>query len=84
MDFSLAREGTGFLLRVENSGREIPPEDLPHIFDRFWKARGGENPSGTGLGLAIARQIAGRHGAEISADSGAGKTCFSVRFPEKT
>lgn len=83
VDFSLAREGTGFLLRVENSGREIPPEDLPHIFDRFWKARGGENPSGTGLGLAIARQIAGRHGAEISADSGAGKTCFSVRFSEK-
>lgn len=83
VDFTLAREGTDFLLRVENSGREIPPEDLPHIFDRFWKARGGENRSGTGLGLAIARQIAERHGAEISAASGAGKTCFSVRFPDK-
>lgn len=84
VDFSLTREGSGFLLQVANSGREIPPEDLPHIFDRFWRARGGGNRSGTGLGLSIARQIARQHEAEISAESGEGKTCFSVRFPEKS
>lgn len=78
---TLSREAAGFTVEVSDHGRGIPEEELPHIFDRFWRARGGGNPSGTGLGLAIARQIAGRHGAEIHAASGSGETRFTVRFP---
>lgn len=76
----LEREAEGFAVRVTDHGRGIPPEDLPHIFDRFWSGGGGGNPSGTGLGLTIARQIAARHGADIRAESGGGETCFTVRF----
>ena len=83
VDFALTREARGFTVEVTDHGRGIPPEELPHIFDRFWRARGGENHSGTGLGLAIARQIAKRHGAELRAESGGGRTCFTVRFPEE-
>lgn len=83
VDFTLSREARGFTVEVADHGRGIPPEELPHIFDRFWRVRGGENRSGTGLGLAIARQIAKRHGAELRAESGGGRTCFTVRFPEE-
>jgi signal transduction histidine kinase len=68
------------LLQVVDSGAGIAPEDLPHIFDRFWRAdrsrtRGGA-ASGGGLGLAIARQIVVAHDGTIWAESapGAGTT----------
>lgn len=54
---------------IADQGPGIAPEDLPHIFDRFYKTSGGANPEGSGLGLAIARQIAQRHGIELTADN---------------
>jgi two-component system sensor histidine kinase BaeS len=53
-------------LSVEDNGAGIPPEDLPHIFTRFYKSR---ESRGSGLGLAIARALVRAHGGEISADS---------------
>ncbi len=83
VELALEREAGAFAVRVSDHGRGIPPEELPHIFDRFWRAGGGGNRSGTGLGLTIARQIAARHGAEISAESGGGETRFTVRFADR-
>ena len=60
--------GHDWQLKVTDQGPGIPPEDLPHIFDRFKKG-GGDNPQGTGLGLAIAREIALRHGIELTCES---------------
>ena len=51
---------------VADTGRGIPPADLPHIFDRFYKS---SDSRGTGLGLAIAKNLIGAHGGEISAQS---------------
>jgi signal transduction histidine kinase len=53
-------------LSVSDTGSGIAPQDLPHIFDRFYKAG---NSRGTGLGLAIAKNVITAHGGEISAQS---------------
>jgi signal transduction histidine kinase len=71
---------------VRDSGIGIAPGDLPHIFDRFWRAdparsRTGERP-GTGLGLAITKWIAEAHGGSITVQSRPGRgTVFTVRLP---
>jgi signal transduction histidine kinase len=53
-------------ISVSDTGSGIPPEALPHIFDRFYKSG---TSRGTGLGLAIARNLVNAHGGEISAQS---------------
>ncbi|NJK82135.1 MAG: HAMP domain-containing histidine kinase [Chloroflexaceae bacterium] len=73
----------GVLLAVHDTGRGIAPDDLPHIFDRFWKAdRARRRSGGTGLGLAIARQIVLAHRGEITARSTLGTgTTITITLP---
>lgn len=70
---------------VADSGPGIPPADLPHIFERFYRADPARSRSngGTGLGLAIARQWIRLHGGRIWAENqpGAG-ACFTIALPE--
>lgn len=67
---------------VRDHGPGIPPEELPLIFDRFHTARTEQNRQGSGLGLAIARQIAGRHGMRLVAESEPGQgACFRFLWP---
>jgi PAS domain S-box-containing protein len=54
---------------VQDSGPGIPPQHLPHLFDRFWHARVDTLTHGSGLGLAIARGIIGAHGGRIWVDT---------------
>ena len=68
------RDGNGRVkISVSDTGPGIPPEHLPHIFDRFYKAaasRAGTHvPSGSGLGLSIVRAIVLRHGGKVSASN---------------
>lgn len=68
-------------LSVLDFGDGIAQEDLPYIFDRFYKSRSEQNKSGTGLGLAIAKQIAERHGIKIIVENGKGNgTKFTFEF----
>ena len=81
---SLRRQGSVAELAVTNQGIPIDPEDLPHLFDRFYrsdKARTRET-GGFGLGLAIAKGIVESHGGKISvtSDESSG-TRFCVRLP---
>lgn len=79
-----ARQGENALLRVEDEGCGVPPEQLERIFDRFYrvdKARARET-GGSGLGLAIAKTIAGMHGGSIRAENGAqGALIVSILLP---
>jgi signal transduction histidine kinase len=75
------REGARVLVRVEDDGRGIAPDDLERIFDPFFTTKAvGE---GTGLGLAISYQIVRAHEAELLVDSQPGRgSRFTLRFPE--
>ena len=71
-------------LAVHNTGFAIAPEDLPHVFDRFYRADKARtrDDSGFGLGLAIARSIAEEHGGTLSAASDeASGTTFTLALP---
>lgn len=79
------RENGFVMLRVEDTGIGIREEDLPHVFDRFYRAdKVRSRAEGRhGLGLAICREIANRQGAtiEVSSEWGIGST-FTVRWPD--
>lgn len=62
------REAASVCLTVSDQGPGIPPEDVPHIFDSFYRARRGDRTvPGTGLGLAIARGLTEAMGGTIEA-----------------
>ncbi len=73
--------GTGerVVIEVADSGSGIAPEDLPHVFDRFYKSR---DSRGSGLGLTIAKNLVEAHGGEITAQSRPGQgTTMQVSLP---
>src|ERR1041385_7567509 len=53
-------------LTVGNSGQGIPPEQVSHLFERFYRVRGDERVGGSGLGLSTARELARAHGGDVS------------------
>lgn len=79
-------ENNNLHLKVEDSGQGIAPEDLPHIFDRFYQSKQPDAPiqGGTGIGLALAKELVGVMEGEIEAESTTGKgSLFSLHVPYK-
>ena len=80
----LSRDASDLLMEVEDTGYGIPKEDLPFVFERFYKADKARTrgKSGTGLGLAIAKNIVERHDGNLSVESEIGVgTKFIIRLP---
>lgn len=82
----LADRGNTVEIAVSDNGVGIPEEDIPHLFERFYrveKARSSDK-GGTGLGLAIAREFAEAHGGTISVESRVSEgTTFTVTLPKE-
>jgi signal transduction histidine kinase len=71
------------VLNVRDHGVGIPADELPHVFDRFYRGRNVVGKvQGTGIGLAGVRQIIEQHGGQVTVTSTEGDgTTVSVRFP---
>lgn len=83
VDSSIELVLKGNKLSVTDHGCGLKAEDVPHAFDRFYKAHNEQNKSGSGLGLAIAKQIAIRHGMDLSMTSVEGEgTTIIVELPK--
>ncbi|MDQ4083014.1 MAG: cell wall metabolism sensor histidine kinase WalK [Actinomycetota bacterium] len=82
VDLNLHREDSRAVVSVADRGCGIPEAELPHIFDRFYRAQGSSRADGTGLGLALAGEISDHLGGEILVESQPdfGST-FSVFLP---
>jgi len=66
---SAGPSGTEAVLRVTDTGAGIPPDDLPRIFDRFFRGQQATQISGSGIGLAVAAQVVQAHGGRLTASS---------------
>ena len=83
LDEEVLEDGSSWaVLRVEDSGVGIPPDDLDRIFERFQRGRNVSGISGNGIGLTGVRQIVLQHGGTISAASQEGQgATFTIRLP---
>ncbi len=83
VDAGVRRAGGGFLeFYVTDSGNGIDAEELPHVFDRFYRSSGEKQGTGAGLGLTISREIVRAHGGEIRVESTPGRgTTFAFTLP---
>ena len=69
-------------VRVRDHGAGVDTEDLPHVFDRFFRGANSRGQQGSGLGLAIVRQVAEQHGGSVSAANAAdGGAIFAIHLP---
>jgi signal transduction histidine kinase len=68
-----AQAGPDAMLQVTDTGLGIPAEELPHVFDRFWRGQQAANISGSGIGLAVAAELARAHGGRLAAASQPGR-----------
>ncbi|MDQ0048363.1 signal transduction histidine kinase [Paenibacillus polymyxa] len=83
LDITIGREDDEAVIICTNYGTPIPAEDVPYLFERFYrvdKSRSKET-GGTGLGLAITKSITELHNGRISVRSNRRQTDFETRFP---
>jgi two-component system, NtrC family, sensor histidine kinase KinB len=79
---SATADGNSVTLSVADTGVGIPPEQLPHVFEKFFRVQGQTRGAGTGLGLAIVREIVVAHGGSITCESAPGQgTVFRMMLP---
>jgi signal transduction histidine kinase len=73
---------TGLRVVVQDHGPGVAPEDVPHLFERFFRGRCASETPGTGLGLAIAKNLARLHGGDITLRSALGEgSVFTLNLP---
>ncbi len=81
VSISIASRDGWVSLRVHDTGCGIAPDDIPHVFKRFYRARGVTPVPGSGLGLAIVKAIVDAHRGDVSVSSDVNGTTVEVRLP---
>ena len=82
---SWCRFGSIVQVKVQDTGSGIHPEDMPHLFKRFYRSRFSSDTQGAGLGLPLAKAIVEAHSGTIEVDSTLGRgTCFTANFRTPT
>jgi signal transduction histidine kinase len=84
VEVAMQTDGGYALIQIRDTGLGIPAEDLPHIFEAFYRAdqETHEGIEGTGLGLSVVKAIVEQHKGQISVESQPGKgSLFTVRLP---
>ena len=76
-----AQEEEHITLQISNRGEEIAGEDLPHIFEAFYRGSKARRETGFGLGLSVVKSVIDSHDWAIEAASAGGETCFMIRIP---
>ena len=77
------KDGETVVISVKDTGIGISSEDLPRIFERFYRCDQSRSEAGTGLGLSLARAIAKAHGGDIAVASRPGEgSAFTVTIPK--
>ena len=81
---SAESRGDTVLVSLSNSGEGIPAQDLPHVFERFYRVEKSRDRAlgGAGIGLAIVKQLVEGWGGRVGAESGAGRTRFWFSLPQ--
>lgn len=78
-----ARESDGVRIELADTGPGIAAQELPRIFDRFWRGSASRAVGGTGIGLAVVKELIVAHGGAIAAESELGHgTRFTIRLPQ--
>lgn len=83
VSLAVARDGTDAVVRITNTGSEIPPEDLPRVWERFFRVERSRDRAtgGAGIGLAIVKRLVEEAGGRVGAVSESGSTTFWFSLP---
>jgi len=80
----LERDGETVVVNVADEGPGLAPEDIPHVFEKYYRANSAMMRSGAGLGLHLVKRIVDRHGGTVAVDSAPGRgATFTVRLPQR-
>ncbi len=82
IEITIRFTATKFIIEIKDNGRGIPSEEIPLIFNKFYKVSCSPEDSGTGLGLTLAAKIVKYHRGSVKVKSDENKgTCFTIKLP---
>jgi signal transduction histidine kinase len=81
IEFQAAQSLDEVKVRICNQGQAIPEDDLPHIFEPFYRGSKSRRETGFGLGLSVVKSVVTSHGWVIGVNSTEDKTCFAITIP---